>query len=78
MTKTSHGRLLTLNREPIFDGFVTVATHENGRGAFKPEHRTEMEIPLHEPLILEEIETDRIVIVERVEGVPPVAFFYRG
>jgi hypothetical protein len=76
MTKTTYGRLLLLNREPVFNGFVKIATSDKGIGVFKPEQPVDLQIPLHEPLILEEPEMDRVVVVERVEGTrPPVAFF---
>jgi hypothetical protein len=75
MMKTTHGRLLNLNREPIFQGFITIATSDKGFGVFKPEGPETTKVPLHEPVILEEPEVDRLVIVERVEGTPQVAYF---
>jgi hypothetical protein len=75
MMKTTHGRLLTLDREPVYRGFITIAVSDKGFGVFKAEGLEDLEVPLHEPLILEESERDRVIVIERVEGVPPVAFF---
>jgi hypothetical protein len=77
MMKTTHGRLLKINREPIFHGFITIATSDKGFGVLKPDDYETAEVPLHEPLIIEEPDADRLVRIDRVEGSPRIACFNR-
>ena len=76
MPNTHHGRLLTLNRIPVVNGFVTFTADENTSGPLRPQCALDMSIPLEEPLILEESEIDRLIVMRHKQGQPPAAFFY--